>query len=119
MLDSRGRRDPLAAASRCPAVAAVRVVASRHRLSNDRMIDDVEIPTHGGRPQAPGPSGSRGNGGGGRSRGPRVPWRWRRRFRHPGKPRVKKLRLLLILFGLGILAVISTVFGMMMAVASD
>jgi penicillin-binding protein 1A len=48
-----------------------------------------------------------------------VPWRWRRRLRHPGKPRVKKLRLLLILFGLGILAVISTVFGMMMAVASD
>ena len=48
-----------------------------------------------------------------------MPLRWRRRFRHPGKPRVKKLRLLLILFGLGILAVISTVFGMMMAVASD
>jgi penicillin-binding protein 1A len=48
-----------------------------------------------------------------------VPWRWRRRLRRPGKPRVKKLRLLLILFGLGILAVISTVFGMMMAVASD
>ncbi len=48
-----------------------------------------------------------------------MPWRWRRRLRHPGKPRVKKLRLLLILFGLGILAVISTVFGMMMAVASD
>ncbi len=48
-----------------------------------------------------------------------MPWRWRRRLRHPGRPRVKKLRLLLILFGLGILAVISTVFGMMMAVASD
>jgi penicillin-binding protein 1A len=81
------------------------------------MIDDVEIPTHGDRPQAPGSPGN--GGGGGRSRGPRVPWRWRRRLRHPGKPRVKKLRLLLILFGLGILAVISTVFGMMMAVASD
>ena len=81
------------------------------------MIDDVEIPTHDG-PHAPGPRGSSGNGRGG-ARGPRVPWRWRRRLRHPGKPRVKKLRLLLILSGLGILAVISTVFGMMMAVASD
>ncbi|HET6865491.1 MAG TPA: transglycosylase domain-containing protein [Solirubrobacteraceae bacterium] len=77
------------------------------------MIDDVEIPTH-----APVPRGSPANGRG-RGRGPRVPWRWRRRLRRPGKPRVKKLRLLLILFGLGILAVISTVFGMMMAVASD
>ncbi|MGN6872836.1 MAG: transglycosylase domain-containing protein [Solirubrobacteraceae bacterium] len=77
------------------------------------MIDDVEIPTH-----ASVPRDSPGNGRGG-GRGPRVPRRWRRRLRHPGKPRVKKLRLLLILFGLGILAVISTVFGMMMAVASD
>jgi penicillin-binding protein 1A len=36
-----------------------------------------------------------------------------------GKPKVKKLRLLLILSGLGALALVSTVFGMMMAVASD
>jgi penicillin-binding protein 1A len=35
------------------------------------------------------------------------------------KPKVKKLRLLLILAGLAVLAVVSTVFGMMMAVASD
>ncbi|MBJ7332663.1 MAG: transglycosylase domain-containing protein, partial [Solirubrobacteraceae bacterium] len=35
------------------------------------------------------------------------------------KPRVKKLRLIFILFGLGLLAAVSTVFGMMMAVASD
>jgi penicillin-binding protein 1A len=35
------------------------------------------------------------------------------------RPRVKKLRLLLILTGLGALAIVSTVFGMMMAVASD
>ncbi len=35
------------------------------------------------------------------------------------KPKVKKLRLLLILTGLGALALVSTVFGMMMAVASD
>ncbi|MCW2968425.1 MAG: hypothetical protein JWM71_2197, partial [Solirubrobacteraceae bacterium] len=35
------------------------------------------------------------------------------------RPRVKKLRLLLIVLPLGALALISTVFGMMMAVASD
>lgn len=37
----------------------------------------------------------------------------------PGKPRVKKLRLLALLLPLVLLAVVSTVFGMMMAVASD
>src|SRR6201987_1947949 len=85
------------------------------------MIDDVEIPTYGDQPQGPTPPDAPGNGrGGGRPRKPpggRGRW-WHRR-RRPGKPRVKKLRLLLILLGLGILAVISTVFGMMMAVASD
>ena len=35
------------------------------------------------------------------------------------KPKLKKLRLALVVFGLGVLAVISTVFGMLMAVASD
>ena len=35
------------------------------------------------------------------------------------RPRVKKLRLLLVLSGLGLLALVSTAFGMMMAVASD
>jgi len=38
----------------------------------------------------------------------------------PGaRPRVKKLRLALVLLGLGALAVVSTLFGMMMAVASE
>jgi penicillin-binding protein 1A len=37
----------------------------------------------------------------------------------PPKPRLKKLRLFLVLSGLTILALISTVFGMLMAVASD
>ncbi len=36
-----------------------------------------------------------------------------------GKPRLKKLRFLFVLAGLGLLAIVSTVFGMMMAVASD
>jgi penicillin-binding protein 1A len=46
--------------------------------------------------------------------------RWRRgRDGRPPKPRVRKLRLLSILIGLGALALVSTLFGMMMAVASD
>ncbi len=35
------------------------------------------------------------------------------------RPRLKKLRLLVVLVGLSLLALVSTVFGMMMAVASD
>ncbi len=37
----------------------------------------------------------------------------------PRRPKLKKLRLALIALGLGLLAIVSTVFGMMMAVASD
>jgi penicillin-binding protein 1A len=37
----------------------------------------------------------------------------------PPRPRLKKLRLALILLGLSLLALVSTVFGMLMAVASD
>src|ERR1700734_4214206 len=69
------------------------------------MIDDVEIP-NGDQPEAPPPA-----------KPPRR--RWRRRGPRPRKPRFRKLRLLLILSGLGVLAIISTAFGMMMAVASD
>ncbi|MEA2193836.1 MAG: penicillin-binding protein [Solirubrobacteraceae bacterium] len=36
-----------------------------------------------------------------------------------GRPRLKRLRLAFILFGLSLLALVSTAFGMMMAVASD
>ena len=73
------------------------------------MIDDVEIPTQGDQPQAPIPFKPPARRG----------WRRRGGPGRPSKPRVRKLRLLLILIGLGLLAVISTVFGMMMAVASD
>src|SRR5438270_6903039 len=48
---------------------------------------------------------------------PRRGLRWRRP--PSGRPRIKKLRLLLCLLGLGLIALVSTVFGMMMAVASD
>jgi penicillin-binding protein 1A len=39
--------------------------------------------------------------------------------RPPGRPRVKKIRLALILIGLSFLAALSLIFGMLMAVASD
>ena len=84
------------------------------------MIDDVDITTQTDQPQSRVPLGEPGNGRrGAHSRGPRVPWRWRRRLRRPGRPRIKKLRVLLIAISLGILAAISTVFGMLMSVAAD
>src|SRR5690348_1240773 len=52
-------------------------------------------------------------------RPPRRRWRRRGDGEKPVKPRLRKLRLLAILVGLGALAFVSTVFGMMMAVASD
>jgi penicillin-binding protein 1A len=51
-----------------------------------------------------------------RARSIRLPFRRRRRT---GRPRIKKLRVLSIVLGLSVLALISMVFGMMMAVASD
>ncbi|MGB9185008.1 MAG: transglycosylase domain-containing protein, partial [Solirubrobacteraceae bacterium] len=71
------------------------------------MSDDDQKQTQGARPRGPIPF-----------RRPRPRWR-RDRDGRPAKPRVRKLRLLSILLGLGVLASISTVFGMMMAVASD
>ncbi len=53
-----------------------------------------------------------------RARLPRLRLR-RRRGRSGSGPRIKKLRVLAIFVGLGLLAFVSTVFGMMMAVASD
>jgi len=47
------------------------------------------------------------------------PRRGLRRRRAEGRPRIKKLRLASILLSLVLLAGISTIFGMMMAVASD
>jgi len=73
----------------------------------DRMSDDDHIPTERVDPHAPIPfAPSRRRWG--RDRESRL-----------SRPRVRKLRLLSILAGLGTLGLISTVFGMMMAVASD
>src|SRR4051812_30621278 len=54
-----------------------------------------------------------------RATGRLPPMRVPRRASRPRKHRVKKLRLLVILVPLALLAGVSTVFGMMMAVASD
>ncbi len=51
---------------------------------------------------------------------PRLPRRISsRRPRKPQPGRIKKLRLLIILAGLGLLAIVSTFFGMMMAISQD
>jgi penicillin-binding protein 1A len=102
------------------------------------MSDDVENPRQGepldGSGAAhPGEAGSRARGAPeapGRARGapeapiPFRPPRRRRRRKpdgsgRPSKPRLRKLRFFSILIGFITLAFISTVFGMMMAVASD
>src|SRR3954465_7214809 len=59
------------------------------------------------REQDPTPASTNGNGG-----DPNSPIT-------PAKPKVKKLRLPLVMLGLGALALISTIFGMMMAVAHE
>ncbi len=75
--------------------------------SFDRMSDDDDIFGSDGEP-APLPFAA-----------PHRRWRPGSRAQRPPKPRVRKLRLILILVGVGALACVSTVFGMMMAVASD
>ena len=51
---------------------------------------------------------------------PRLPRRISsRRPRKPKPGRIKKLRLLILLLGLGLLAIVSTFFGMMMAISQD
>ena len=69
------------------------------------MSDDVSQQPSGPDPRAPIPFA--------------PPRRRRRRGPKDPKPRLRKLRFLSILVGLGALAVVSTIFGMMMAVASD
>jgi penicillin-binding protein 1A len=59
-------------------------------------------------------------GGAGKPPPPRLPRRISsRRPRKPKPGRIKKFRLLIILAGLGLLAIVSTFFGMMMAISQD
>jgi penicillin-binding protein 1A len=76
------------------------------------MSDDDHILTHLAEPpQAPPPPIPFARPKRGLLRGHHLP--------RPHRPRMKKLRLLMILFGLGVLAAVSLLFGMMMAIASD
>ncbi len=79
---------------------------------------DREIPAPP--PHLPGDGDSSAGNGGGNGKPPTIP--------PPpappglpsrGRPRLKKLRLLFVIAGLGFLAMVSTVFGMMMAVSQD
>ena len=85
---------------------AMAMVGHRRRL--DRMSDDDDNIREPSGPQSSDPVHARPNGTSGAGRD------GRRR-----KPKVRKLRLFWILLGLGGLAIVSTIFGMMMAVASD
>jgi penicillin-binding protein 1A len=61
-----------------------------------------------------------GSAGDGKPPPPRLPRRISaRRPRKPQPGRIKKIRLLIILAGLGLLAIVSTFFGMMMAIQQD
>jgi penicillin-binding protein 1A len=86
------------------------------------MSDAVEIPTEDAEPRAPipfAPPRRDGSGGGGDGDGDGG---WGDDGDGSGrrpKPRVRKLRILLLLLGFGILALASTVFGMMMSVTRD
>jgi penicillin-binding protein 1A len=68
----------------------------------------------------PGPPGtSNGNGDGAQVVPLPEKRRWFGRRRRHKRFRIRKLRVLIVLFGLGLLAVVSTLFGMLMAVAYD
>ncbi|CAN5591903.1 hypothetical protein BH20ACT15_BH20ACT15_05660 [soil metagenome] len=87
----------------------------------ERVPDSLPRPSTGG--EGSGRGGSRfGRIGGSNGNGapPKLPAKISsRRPRKPQPGRVKKLRLAIILVGLGSLAMVSTVFGMMMSVSRD
>jgi penicillin-binding protein 1A len=71
---------------------------------------------NGARANGAGGDGSDGNG---RPPGPLLDLSGPTEPPRPTRPRLKKLRLALLLLGLGILALVSWIFGIMMAVAQD
>src|SRR5215210_7166076 len=90
-------------------VGGERIAESRERVHALRERVPARIPQprpDGGAGMAPPP--------------PRLPRRISsRRPRKPEPGRIKKLRLAIILLGLGLLAIVSTFFGMMMAITQD
>src|SRR3954447_19865405 len=91
-------------------VGGERIADSRDRVQALRERVPSSLPQ--GRPASA--------GGDGKPPPPRLPRRISsRRPRKPKPGRIKKLRLLIILAGLGLLAIVATFFGMMMAIAQD
>jgi penicillin-binding protein 1A len=91
-------------------VGGERIAESRDRVQALRERVPSSIPQ-------PRPASA---GGDGKAPPPRLPRRISsRRPRKPKPGRIKKLRLLIILSGLGLLAIVSTFFGMMMAISQD
>jgi penicillin-binding protein 1A len=102
-------------------VGGERIADSRERMAEgrDRMAALRErVPTRV--PTRPPLPGTQADGDGARLPPPRLPRRISsRRPRKPKPGRVKKLRLAIIVAGLGLLAIVSTFFGMMMAISQD
>ena len=91
-------------------VGGERIAESRDRVQALRERVPSSIPS-------PRPASA---GGDGKAPPPRLPRRISaRRPRKPKPGRIKKVRLLIILAGLGLLAIVSTFFGMMMAISQD
>ena len=91
-------------------VGGERIAESRYRVQAFRERVPSSLPR-----SRPGTAG-----GDGKPPPPRLPRRISaRRPRKPKPGRIKKLRLLIILAGLGLLAIVSTFFGMMMAISQD
>jgi penicillin-binding protein 1A len=89
-------------------VGSERIAESRDRVQALRERVPARVPQ-------PRPAG-----GAGKPPPPHLPRRISsRRPRKPKPGRIKKVRLLIILAGLGLLAIVSTFFGMMMAISQD
>jgi penicillin-binding protein 1A len=96
------------------AESRLKMAAGRERMVSLRERAPTRVPT---RPPLP---GTQSDGDGAKVPPPRLPRRISsRRPRKPKPGRVKKLRLAIILAGLGVLAIVSTFFGMMMAISQD
>src|SRR4051812_26029901 len=107
------RSTALRGAFRGSVEALRRVGSDRVAESRDRMQSLKErVPTKVAQPRT--------DGGAGKPPPPRLPRRISsRRPRKPKPGRVKWFRLAIILAGLGLLAIVSTFFGMMMAISQD
>jgi penicillin-binding protein 1A len=94
-------------------------VESLRRVGGERIAESRDR-VQALRERVPSVPQPRPAGGDGKPPPPRLPRRISsRRPRKPKPGRIKKLRLLVILAGLGFLAIISTFFGMMMAISQD